>query len=37
VELLVSAEEGNLLTMFPALMIERKAVRDGLDILEGCL
>jgi adenosylmethionine-8-amino-7-oxononanoate aminotransferase len=35
--LLVSAEEDNLLTMFPALTIERKAVREGLDILEGCL
>jgi hypothetical protein len=33
----LNAEEDNLLTMFPALMIERKAVRDGLDILEGCL
>ena len=35
--LLVSAEEENLLTMFPALTIEREAVREGLDILEGCL
>jgi 4-aminobutyrate aminotransferase-like enzyme len=35
--LLVSAEEENLLTMFPALTIERESVRDGLDILEECL
>jgi len=35
--LLVSAEEENLLMMFPALTIEREAVREGLDILEGCL
>ncbi len=35
--LLVSAEKENLLTMFPALTIEREAVREGLDILEGCL
>ena len=35
--LLVSAEEDNLLTMFPALTIEGEAVREGLDILEGCL
>ena len=35
--LLVSAEDDNLLTMFPALTIERDAVREGLDILEGCL
>lgn len=35
--LLVSAEEDNLLTMFPALTIERKAVREGLDILPPIL
>ncbi|HYR10707.1 MAG TPA: aspartate aminotransferase family protein [Longimicrobium sp.] len=35
--LLVSAEEENLLTMFPALTIEQEVVREGLDILEGCL
>lgn len=35
--LLVSVEDENLLTMFPALTIERKAVRQGLDIFEGCL
>src|SRR3954469_17851836 len=35
--LLVSAEEDNLLTMFPALTIEREVVREGLDILEQCL
>ena len=35
--LLVSAEEENLLTMFPALTIEPEVVREGLDILERCL
>ena len=35
--LLVSAEEENLLTMFPALTIEPEVVREGLDILEWCL
>jgi len=35
--LLVSAEEENLLTMFPALTIERQVVQEGLDILERCL
>ena len=35
--LLVSAEEGNLLTMFPPLTIKREHVREGLDILEACL
>jgi acetylornithine/N-succinyldiaminopimelate aminotransferase len=35
--LLVSTEDDNLLTMFPALTIDRKTVREGLDILEGCL
>jgi 4-aminobutyrate aminotransferase-like enzyme len=35
--LLVSAEEGSLLTMFPALTIEPEVVRAGLDILESCL
>jgi len=35
--LLVSAEDQNLMTMFPALTIEREVVRQGLDILEACL
>ena len=35
--LLVSAEEDNLLTLFPALTIDREVVRQGLDILEACL
>lgn len=35
--LLVSADEDNLLTMFPPLTIGREAVREGLDILERCL
>jgi 4-aminobutyrate aminotransferase-like enzyme len=34
---LVSADEENLLTMFPALTIEPEVVQEGLDILEGCL
>jgi 4-aminobutyrate aminotransferase-like enzyme len=35
--LLVSAEEDNLLTLFPALTIDREVVRQGLDILEARL
>ena len=35
--LLVSEEDDNLLTMFPALTIEPEVVHEGLDILEGCL
>ena len=35
--LLVSAEDENLLTMFPPLTIDRNSVRQGLDILEECL
>ena len=35
--LLVSAEEDNLLTLFPALTIDREVARRGLDLLEGCL
>jgi 4-aminobutyrate aminotransferase-like enzyme len=35
--LLVSAEEGNLLTIFPALTIDREVARQGLDALEGCV
>jgi len=35
--LLVSAEEDNLLTLFPALTIDREVARQGLDILEACL
>lgn len=35
--LLVSAEEDNLLTLFPALTIDREVVRQGLDILEACV
>jgi 4-aminobutyrate aminotransferase-like enzyme len=35
--LLVSAEEDNLLTMFPPLTIEAGVVGAGLDVLEGCL
>ena len=34
--LLVSAEEDNLLTLFPALTIEREVAERGLDILESC-
>ena len=34
---LVSAEDDNLLTMFPALTIESDVVEEGLDILERCL
>ena len=34
--LLVSAEEDNLLTMFPPLTIDREIARQGLDLLEGC-
>ena len=35
--LLVSVEEGNLLTMFPALTIDAGALHAGLEILEQCL
>jgi 4-aminobutyrate aminotransferase-like enzyme len=35
--LLLTAEEENLLTMFPALTIEPEVVQEGLDILERCL
>jgi 4-aminobutyrate aminotransferase-like enzyme len=35
--LLVSAEEDNLLTLFPPLTIDREVARQGLDILECCL
>ena len=35
--LLVSAEEDNLLTIFPPLTIERDVARQGLDIIESCL
>lgn len=35
--LLVSAEEDNLLTLFPALTIDREVARQGLDILEACV
>ena len=35
--LLVSADEDNLLTLFPALTVEREVARQGLDILERCL
>ena len=35
--LLVSVEEDNLLTLFPALTVEREVARHGLDILERCL
>jgi 4-aminobutyrate aminotransferase-like enzyme len=35
--LLVSADEDNLLTMFPALTIDREVARQGLDIMEACL
>jgi 4-aminobutyrate aminotransferase-like enzyme len=35
--LLVSAEEDNLLTLFPALTIDREVARQGLDSLEACL
>ena len=35
--LLVSAEEDNLLTLFPALTIEREVAAQGLDILERCI
>lgn len=34
--LLVSAEEDNLLTMFPELTSDREVARQGLDLLEGC-
>ena len=34
--LLVSAEEDNLLTLFPALTIEREVAERGLDVLESC-
>ena len=35
--LLVSADEDNLLTLFPALTIDHEVARQGLDILESCL
>ena len=35
--LLVSAEEDDLLTLFPPLTIDRVVVRQGLDTLERCL
>jgi 4-aminobutyrate aminotransferase-like enzyme len=35
--LLVSADEDNLFTLFPALTIDREVARQGLDILEACL
>jgi 4-aminobutyrate aminotransferase-like enzyme len=34
---LVSAEEDNLLTLFPPPTIDREVARQGLDILERCL
>jgi 4-aminobutyrate aminotransferase-like enzyme len=35
--LLVSAEEDNLLTLFPALTIDRPTAAEGLDILQRCI
>ena len=35
--LLVSAEEDNLVMMFPPLTIDREVAGQGLDLLEGCL
>jgi 4-aminobutyrate aminotransferase-like enzyme len=35
--LLVSAEEDNLVTLFPALTIDRPTAAEGLDILERCV
>lgn len=36
-ELLVSELGPHALTLFPALVIDRKTAKEGLDILESCL